>query len=176
MCWSWLKWRITLWPTRKWKCRILVLGRNFLRGLNWMTIIKYQKWASVRSQVWQWCACNSSEHGRSLRSMSDCGPVSLGEAVRLGTKDVSPALSLILGNDVTPQFLNHIDNHMVKLSKWLWRKGCWWRLVSARLVSHTSLCTQTKYCCVTTNELFSRLQHWMIEMPCLLIWKGLSEL
>ena len=60
---------------------------------------------------------NSSEHGRSLRSMSDCGPVSLGEAVRLGTKDVSPALSLILDNDVTPQFLNHIDNHMVKLSK-----------------------------------------------------------
>jgi hypothetical protein len=43
--------------------------------------------------------------------------ISLGEAVRLGTKDVSPALSLILGNDVTPQFLNHIDNRqIVKMS------------------------------------------------------------
>ena len=152
------------------------VGSEFSVGTELDDNHQYQKWASVRSQVWQWCACNSSEHGRSLRSMSDCGLVSLGKAVRLGTKDVSPALSLILGNDVTPQFLNHIDNHMVKLSKWLWRKGCWWRLVSARLVSHTSLCTQTKYCCVTTNGLFSRLQHWMIEMPCLLIWKGLSEL
>ena len=40
-----------------------------------------------------------------------------GRGRQAGTKDVIPALSLILGNDVTPQFLNHIDNHMVKLSK-----------------------------------------------------------
>jgi hypothetical protein len=32
----------------------------------------------------------------------------------LGTKDVRPGLSLI-GNDVTPQFLKHIDNHIVEI-------------------------------------------------------------
>jgi hypothetical protein len=73
-------------------------------------------------------------------------------------------------------FSNHINNHMVKLSNYLWREWCGCRLVSARLISHMSLCTQIKSCCVTTNGLFSRLQHWMIEMPCLLMCKGLSEL